>query len=60
MCESICGVVLTFLEYLKGKYTVRITEMNMQIQKMSEPDAPPAHVIGFSIPTDEEYEDDDI
>ena len=56
--DSATQVVLTGLEAIKGKWTVKITEYNCQIQKIGdEPSS--ARVIGFAPPVEEDdYEDD--
>ena len=60
--ESLCALVLTGMELLKGKWTLKITKINSQIRKISleYPDKPPSNPIGFVIPSkEEEYDDDD-
>lgn len=61
--EGLCGLVLTGLEMLKGKWTLKITKINSQIRKISleYPDEPPHNPIGFVISSgeEEEYDDDD-
>ena len=48
------------MEYLKGLLTVKITKLQVEIQKMAEPiDDEPARVIGFTTDNYETYEDDD-
>lgn len=56
--DSATAVILTGLEAIKGKWTVKITEYNCQIQKMGdEPSS--TRVIGFAPPIEEDdYEDD--
>lgn len=59
--ESICTIVLSGLEIVKGIFTLKITKINAQIRKSSldYPDEPPHHQIGFVINNEEEeYEDD--
>ena len=58
--ESTISLYLTWIEYLKGILTVKITKLQVEIQKMAEPaDDEPARVIGFTTEHYEEYEDDD-
>ena len=59
--EELCGVVLTGLEVIKGKWTLKITKINSQIRKISleYTDEPHQHQIGFVIPSGEEYYEDD-
>ena len=62
MLESLCTLVLTGMELLKGKWTLKTTKINSQIRKISleYPDKPPSNPIGFVIPSkEEEYDDDD-
>ena len=56
--DSATAVVLTGLEAIKGKWTVKITEYNCQIQKIGD-EPTSSRVIGFAAPKEEdEYEDD--
>ena len=56
--DSATTVILTGLEVIKGKWTIKITECNDQISKMSA-DPISTRTIGFSTPTEEDdYEDD--
>ena len=60
--ESLCTVVLTGIEVIKGIFTLKVTKINSQIRKTSlnYPDEPPHRQIGFVINNEEEeYEDDD-
>lgn len=57
--ESIVSVILTYLELVKSKFNVKITEMNLQIKKLADPeDEKPKYQIGFAIPTNDENEED--
>lgn len=56
--DSAAAVVMTGLEAIKGKWTVKITEYNYQISKMSD-EPISTRVVGFAAPTEEDdYEDD--
>jgi hypothetical protein len=62
--ESLCTLILTGMEVIKGVWTLKIQKINAQIRKVNleYPDEPPHHQIGFVIPSsseEEEYEDDD-
>lgn len=59
--EGLCTLLLTGMEVLKGKWTLKITKINSQIRQISleYPDEPPHHQIGFVIPSEEEYYEDD-
>lgn len=51
--ESAATVIITGLETIKGKWSVKIAEYNYQIQKMgNEPTE--SRVIGFALPTEED------
>ena len=57
--DSAAAVVMTGLEAIKGKWTVKITEYNYQIQKIGEEPAS-SRVIGFITPTEEDdYKEND-
>lgn len=61
--ESITGIVLTFLEMIKGKLTIIITQINCQIQNLAnDGDDTVKHQIGFvtSFESNEENLDDDL
>lgn len=56
--DSTASVIMTGLELIKGKWSVKIAEYNYQIQKMGE-EPTNTHAIGFVIPAEEDdYEDD--
>lgn len=58
--DSLTAVIMTALEAIKGKITVKITEYNYQIQNIGEDDIPPTRTIGFSAPAEEDdYDDND-
>lgn len=49
---------MTALEVIKGKLSVKVANYNNQISKINLTEENP-HIIGFSIPTEEDgYEDD--
>lgn len=49
---------MTYLEVLKGHLTVKITQMNCQMQKLADQDDPPKRQIGFVISSNDENEED--
>lgn len=55
--DSAATVIMTGLEAIKGKWTVKITEYNYQIQKIGE-ETTETHVIGFAPPVEEDEKDD--
>ena len=56
--ESAAAVVMTGLEVIKGKWSLKIADYNKQISNLDdEPES--SHAIGFVIPEEEDdYEDD--
>ena len=63
--DSLGSLILTWIELQKGKLTVEITKLQVEIQKLAIPEEEgPARVIGFTTNNDyDEYgddEDDDI
>jgi hypothetical protein len=54
LCDGILSLLLTFIEMLKGYLSVKITKMNCQIQKATEPEADVKRKIGFVLPENEE------
>jgi hypothetical protein len=56
--DSAAAVIMTGLEAIKGKWTVKITEYNYQIQKLGD-ESTPVRAIGFAPPVEEDdYEED--
>jgi hypothetical protein len=56
--DSATAVIMTGLEAIKGKWTVKITEYNYQIQKLGD-ESTPVRAIGFAAPVEEDdYEED--
>ena len=56
--DSAAAVIMTGLEAIKGKWTVKITEYNYQIQKLGD-EPTSTRAIGFAPPVEEDdYEDD--
>lgn len=57
--DSITTVVMTGLEIIKGKWSLKITEYNHQIQKLGD-EPTNSHLIGFVTSAEEDdYEDED-
>lgn len=56
--DSVTAVIMTILEVIKGKLSIKVAEYNNQISKIGL-DEEKTQVIGFSIPTEQDgYEDD--
>ena len=56
--DSATTVILTGLEAIKGKWSVKVTEYNYQIQKLGE-EPTSSHVIGFAAPVEKDGNDDE-
>lgn len=57
--DSAAAVIMTGLEAIKGKWSVKITEYNYQIQKLGDEPAS-SRVIGFAAPVEkDDYGEDD-
>ena len=55
--DSATAVIMTGLEVLKGKWSVKVTEYNYQIQKLGD-EPTSSRVIGFAAPVEEDdYEE---
>jgi hypothetical protein len=58
--DSLTTVIMTGLEIIKGKWTLKVAEYNCQIQKMGLEPEEDSRVIGFVVPTEEdEYGEED-
>jgi hypothetical protein len=56
--DSATSVIITGLEALKGKWSIKIADYNYKIQKLGD-EPISTRVIGFTAPTEEDdYEDD--
>ena len=56
--DSATAVIMTGLEAIKGKWSVKVTEYNYQIQKLGD-EPTSSRVIGFAAPVEEDdYEED--
>ena len=51
--ESAATVIMTGLETIKGKWSVKIAEYNYQIQKIGD-EQPNSRAIGFAAPIEED------
>lgn len=59
--DSLSGLIITFLEMVKGKLAVKLAEYNTQIEKLQNQEQQNTQVIGFTIPEHrEEDEDNDL
>ena len=56
--DSAASTIMTGFEAIKGKWTVKITDYNYQIQKIGD-EPTPSRVIGFAAPTEEDECNDD-
>ncbi len=59
--DSLSGLIITFLEMVKGKLAVKLAEYNTQIEKLQNQEQQNTQAIGFTIPENkEEDEDNDL
>ena len=59
--DKMLEVILTYLEMVKGKITVKITQLKCQIEKLQdEEEKTPKNIIGFVAPEEEDDKDEDI
>ena len=56
--DGITSLFLTWVEDIKTAVGVRIAEKGQQIDALSATE--PQYAIGFAVPEEEEYEDDDL
>ena len=62
VADGLINLVLTYLEMKKGKYSLKINEMNLEIQKMVNPEKEKSSIvnqIGFVIPNENEEDVDE-
>lgn len=57
--DALATVCLAWLEMLKGKISLKITQMNKEIQDTLVPEEPPKRQIGFCVPAPEEVHEDE-
>ena len=56
--DAAASVIITGMEVIKGKWSIKIAEYNYKIQKLGD-EPINTRVIGFTAPTEEDdYEDD--
>ena len=59
MLDSITSLFISWIEVLKGKCSVKISEYNYSIQKLREPPEVAVRQIGFSVDSDYDEEEED-
>ena len=62
VADGLINLVLTYLEMKKGKYSLKINEMNLEIQKIVKPEtekSSTANQIGFVISNENEEDVDE-
>ena len=57
--EALVTLILTWIEVAKGKSSFTIAQLSADIAKINEPEEPPHRVIGFVVPSDENYEEEE-
>ena len=60
--DSIGAIILSALELIKGKITLKITECNAQIQKNTDPykDIEEKHITGFVVSEKDDENNEEI
>ena len=59
LLEGVTNLILAYLEVVKGRYTVEITKLNLQIEKLSnQKEETYTSTIGFVVPNNDEDEED--
>ena len=59
--DKMLEIILTYLEMVKGKITVKITELKCQIEKLQDEEGEtPKNIIGFVAPEEKDDENEDI
>lgn len=61
--ESIIGLIATYIEVLKGKMSIRIAEINIQLEQIKDTTTinnKKAYSIGFKIPDSNDKEDENV
>lgn len=58
--DKMLEIILTYLEMVKGKITVKITELKCQIEKLQDEEETPKNIIGFVAPEEKDDENEDI
>lgn len=56
--DSLSGLIITFLEMVKGKLAVKLAEYNTQIEKLQNQEQQNTQAIGFTIPENKEEDKD--
>ena len=62
VADGLINLILTYLEMKKGKYSLKINEMNLEIQKMVNPEKEKSSItnqIGFVISNENEEDVDE-
>lgn len=57
--EALVNLILTWIEVVKGKSSFTIAQLSADIAKINEPEKQPQRAIGFVIPSDENYEEEE-
>ena len=57
--DALATVILTWLEVLKGKLSVKLALMQKDVQDKLTPEEPPKRQIGFCVPAPIEVEEED-
>ena len=57
--EALVTLILTWIEVAKGKSSFTIAQLSADVAKINEPEKQPQRAIGFVVPSDENYEEEE-
>ena len=57
--EALVNLILAWIEVAKGKSSFTIAQLSADIAKINEPEKQPQRAIGFVVPSDENYEEEE-
>ena len=57
--EALVTLILSWIEVAKGKSSFTIAQLSAEIAKINEPEKQPQRAIGFVVPSDENYEEEE-
>lgn len=57
--DALATLILSYLELIKGKISVKMALMQKEVQDTLTPEDPPKRPIGFCVPTVESEEDEE-
>ena len=57
--EALVNLILTWIEVAQGKSSFTFAQLSADIAKINEPEKQPQRAIGFVVPSDENYEEEE-